>query len=383
VRGLELLLVGAFTPALFLASWLARSAFGLDASELAVGFTTFYAAYVVNDPHFAVTYVLFYKDARRRALSREIARAQRIRYVLAGLVVPVVLATWAILSIVSRSAQLLGWMVQLMFVLVGWHYVKQGFGVLTVLSARRGVRMSARERTVVLAHGFAGWAFAWANPATLAGEFEEKGVVYWAPAHPRWLELTTGTLLAASTVLLVWGLVTSARREGRSLPRGPLAAFLVTVWAWTIFSSIDPLVRYLVPALHSVQYLYFVWLMKRNEARAEEGPPSFGRPVAVRLGFLAASALALGWLFFHGAPAYLDAIFAAPRAKDAAADALGETPFLAALFVFVNIHHYFMDHVIWRRENADTRFLRDADVSTHRAGDAPSDGASEPDRLAA
>ena len=40
-------------------------------------------------------------------------------------------------------------------------------------------------------------------------------------------------------------------------------------------------------------------------------------------------------------------------------DALGETPFFAAFFVVVNVHHYFMDHVIWRRENPDTRFLKD------------------------
>jgi len=26
--------------------------------------------------------------------------------------------------------------------------------------------------------------------------------------------------------------------------------------------------------------------------------------------------------------------------------------------VFVNIHHYFMDNVIWRRDNPDMRFLR-------------------------
>jgi hypothetical protein len=26
----------------------------------------------------------------------------------------------------------------------------------------------------------------------------------------------------------------------------------------------------------------------------------------------------------------------------------------------VNVHHYFMDFVVWRRENPRTRFLRDA-----------------------
>jgi hypothetical protein len=30
---------------------------------------------------------------------------------------------------------------------------------------------------------------------------------------------------------------------------------------------------------------------------------------------------------------------------------------VAAFFVVVSIHHYFMDAVIWRRENPETRYL--------------------------
>ena len=55
------------TPFLFLISWLLRRRLGMDASEYAVGFLFFYGAYLVNDPHFAVTYLLFYRDARARA----------------------------------------------------------------------------------------------------------------------------------------------------------------------------------------------------------------------------------------------------------------------------------------------------------------------------
>lgn len=361
-RVVEFLLVGGATLFLFPIAWLLRTTLGLDSSELAVGFTAFYAAYFINDPHFAVTYLLFYKDARRRALGPDLPLAQRIRWVVSGLVVPAALVTWAVAALAFHSAQALGWMIQLMFLLVGWHYVKQGFGVLTVLSARRGVRVSARERTAILFHCFAGWAYAWANPAMPAGEFEEKGVVYGALAHPRWLELVTGSAFALSALLLVWVLATSRRREGRMLPLAPLSGLLITIWAWTVYSSIDPLIRYVIPALHSIQYLYFVWLMKRNEARAAEGPPTFGRPVAVRLGFLAISAVALAWLLFHGAPGYLDGILVKQPARGAEPDALGETPFFAAFFVIVNIHHYFMDHVIWRRENPDTRYLRDPEA---------------------
>jgi len=366
-RTVEFMLVGGATLVLFPLAWLLRKAVGLDSSELAIGFLTFYGAYVVNDPHFAVTYLLFYKDIRNRALSPAFTRAQRARYVIAGLVVPVALAAWAAVALKLHSAQTLGWMIQLMFLLVGWHYAKQGFGVLTVLSARRGARLTPRERTVILFHCYAGWAFAWANPTTAAGEFEEKGVIYWAPAHPRWLELTTGTVLAASTLALVAVLVQKWQRDRQMLPLAPLAGLLVTVWSWTIFSSVDPLLRYVIPALHSVQYFFFVWLMKRNEARAHEGPPSFGRPVAVRLGLLAVSALGLGVFLFRGLPDFLDTAFVPRLARGAVADALGETPYFAAIFVVVNIHHYFMDHVIWRRDNPDTRYLRDPEPAVATA----------------
>lgn len=352
------MLTGGATLVLLPVAWLLRSAIGLDSAELGVGFTMFYAAYVINDPHFTVTYLLFYKDARRRAFGADIPRAQRIRWIVAGVVVPIVLAAWAIGALALHSAPTLGWMIQLMFLLVGWHYVKQGFGVLTVLSSRRGVRVSPRERNVLLFHCYAGWAFAWANPATAAGEYEEKGVVYTALAHPRWLELAAGAVLAASTIALVWVIVDRWRREGRTLPLAPLCGLLVTVWSWTIFSSLDPLLRYAIPALHSIQYLYFVWLMKGNEAREEEGPPSFGRPVAVRVGLLALSAVGLGVLLFHVLPTFLDTAFVPRSRTGITADPLGETPFFAAIYVFLNIHHYFMDTVIWRRENPDTRFLR-------------------------
>jgi hypothetical protein len=349
------MLVGGATVVLFPLAWLLRRQLGLETSEFAVGFLTFYAAVIINDPHFAVTYLLFYKDVNRRALGTEFSRAQRGRYMLAGFFVPAGLVLWAACALSRRSAESLGWMIQLMFLLVGWHYVKQGFGVLTVLSARRGIRLTQRDRILFLVHCFAGWAFAWANPSAVAGEFEEKGVVYFGVAHPHWLELIAGLALAMSTLALAGHLLVKWLRHRESLPLVPLAGFLISVWSWTIYSSLDPLMQYVIPALHSIQYLYFVSLMKRNEAREAEGPPTFGRPVAVRLAVLAFSAIGLGWLLFRGVPGILDGAFAA-SARSRPSD-LGQTPYFAALFTIVNIHHYFMDHVIWRRDNPDTRYL--------------------------
>jgi hypothetical protein len=275
---------------------------------------------------------------------------------VAGGLIPLTLAVWAIAALTMRSAVLLGLMIQLMFLLVGWHYVKQGFGVMTVLAARRGVRFGPSERLAILAHCFAGWAYAWASPADAGTEVEEKGVVYTTIAHSIGLERATHIVFLSTAVVLLGVLVRKRRREGTLPIFTPLIALLCSIWSWSIYSSIDPLIVYVIPALHSIQYLYFVWLLKGNEAREREGPPWFEVSARVRLGILAVAAVGLGWVLFHGAPQALDDLLARrhPRLRE---EALGPTPYFAAIFAFVNIHHYFMDYVIWRRDNSHTRYL--------------------------
>lgn len=352
----EFLLVGGATPLIFAVSWLLRKTIGLDPSELAIGFLMFHAAHVINDPHFAVTYLLFYRDGLARAFDRSSTPLRRARYLGVGVIAPMALALWVAVGIGTKSAFGLGLLIQLMFFLVGWHYVKQGFGVMVVLSARRGVRFRPRERQAILAHCSAGWAYAWASPADPGTEVEEKGVVYVTIAHAQWLERATLFVLLATAVLLVWTLARKRLREGRLPILTPLTALLCSIWSWSIYSSIDPLVVYVIPALHSVQYIYFVWLLKGNEAREREGPPWFETAAPVRLAGLAISAIGLGWVLFHGAPDLLDGALI-PRRGRLFDSALGKTPYFAAIYSFVNIHHFLMDSVIWRRDNPETRYL--------------------------
>jgi hypothetical protein len=350
----EFLVVGGLTPLVLALGWILRGIIGLDAADLVFGFTTFHAALVINDPHFAVTYLLFYRDARSRALGTAFASGQRARYLAAGVVAPLVLGGWAVAALAARSAPALGLMTELMFLLVGWHYVKQGFGVMIVLAARRGVRFAAVERRAILAHCYAGWAYAWASPAQAAKEVEEKGVVYTAFARPLPLERVTLAVLLVTAALLFWMLVSKWRRERRPPLVTPLVALLCSIWSWSIYSAADPLLVYAIPALHSLQYLYFVALLRGAEAREREGPPWFEVSARVRLGVLLASAIALGWVLLHGAPALLDHAMFRRTSRESP---LGATPFLAAFTAFVNIHHYVMDAVIWRRENPETRYL--------------------------
>lgn len=354
---IEFLVVGGATFLFIPIGWLLRAVLGLDFAVYYVSFAAFYAAWVINDPHFAVTYLLFYRNVRGRVLGNVLPPLERARYVAVGFVAPVLLAAWAVTALAIRSAPMLGYLIQLMFFLVGWHYVKQGFGVLMVLSARRGFRFLPRERWAFLVHCFAAWAYAWSSPADAGSPVEEHGVVYFTLPHGVLQERVTFVVFLAS--MFVLGAVICARvlRDRRWPPVLPILAFLVTLWHWTVYSGIDPILAYLIPGLHSLQYLYFVWLMRRGEARAQEGPPLFGKPVRVRLALLALSALGLGWFLFHGAPSVLDEIHTLRGNPSADPEGFGATPYFAALFAFVNLHHYLMDHSLWRRENPDTRYM--------------------------
>jgi hypothetical protein len=356
--GVEFLLVGGGTLLLLPLCWWLRAALGLDDSELLMGALAFHAASLLNDPHFSVTYLLFYSDARQRALSRDHALGQRVRYCVAGVVVPLALALWSGLAIARDSPRSMGWMIQLMFFLVGWHYVKQGFGVLAVLSARRGVRWLPAERRWVLAHCFAGWAYAWASPFDPGTRSVVNGVFYTTWAHPPGLELGSRVLFFGSALGLAVVIARKWHRERRAPPLGALAGLLISVWMWTVYTRLDPLLAYWIPALHSLQYLYFVGLVGRNAAREAAGPPSFRGSVQRQLTILALSSVALGWLVLRGIPAWLDAALVLPASNDLhAMSAIGPTPYLAAFTAFVNIHHYFMDSVLWRRQSREMRHL--------------------------
>jgi hypothetical protein len=349
---LEFLLVGGGSLLLLPLLYWYRKGAGLEASEPWVGFMAFHAAVLVNNPHFAVSYLLFYREVKARLLGREYAPLQRARYLVAGFLVPFGLALWVSAALVDHSARTLGFLIQLMFFLVGWHYVKQGFGVVTVLSQRRGVRFGPWERRAILGHCFAGWLHGRTNPRDPGKPSVVDDVLYTSLAHPAGLDVVTRVAFLASTALLAWVLLKKWRRDGRPPPLVPLFAFLISVWLWTAFSRIDPLFAYVIPFLHSLQYLYFVWLLRRNAARAQAGPPAF-RSVTRSLALWATSAIALGWLLFRGLPSLLDSKVVLWDALDP----LGTTPYLAALSAFINIHHYAMDAVIWRRELPETKFL--------------------------
>jgi hypothetical protein len=122
---------------------------------------------------------------------------------------------------------------------------------------------------------------------------------------------------------------------------------------------IDPVWLLVVPALHSLQYLVVVWRFETNRARAAadamepSGMTILGRILRAkyqaRLAGFAVLGIVLGFLLFWGIPVALDTIIKFPQETGRA------FVFLFSFWVFVNVHHYFTDNVIWRSQNPETR----------------------------
>ena len=297
---------------------------------------------VINQPHFAHSYQMFYRNFREKAFGASYARALRLRYILAGLVVPAALIAFLAGTALSGSARMLGYGANLMFFLVGWHYVKQGYGILIVDSVQKRLMFSERAKTVFRINGYTCWITAWLGSIRALSEPNDYiGLTYFSfpvpqPVYDAAIVVAVLTTLAALFVLVQrW-------REAHTLPWNGVIAYLATLYLWVIFVGINPLVVAVVPTFHSLQYLAVVWRYQLNAASPERG---IGFSLASFVGF----GMGLGFLGFMAVPRFIDIVF--PYDKGL----FGPSLFLFCFYIFINVHHYFMDSVMWRRGNPDVQ----------------------------
>lgn len=302
-------------------------------------------AVLVVLPHFLASYRLFYWDWR--------GRLAEPRFAAAGVLVPLLLVALFAHIYLSPAPLVPLWVVvQAMFLLSGWHYLKQSFGCAVVSCAISGSPLSGEERTALRANLLAVGALAYLAPNCGPRGFTFVGLPYASLNLPPLLLPLAYAVLAATAARLFLLL----RRRKAPLSAGAWAA-VAGFYAWTLPILANPDLFYtfrfvpLAAALHSLQYLTFVlplrWRMLERQER--------GRVSTRSTAFFAAgwglTALFLGPALFYTLPGWFDKAASYDRAR------LGPIFFIGAVHLFVNLHHYFIDSVMWRRDNADLREL--------------------------
>ena len=333
--------MGGISIVISLAFWLFVDR---QASLVTVSQIAFTLAFVCNHPHFLSSYVMLYGDYQDRLITRP-------AYAWAGIVAPVLVAGAIGTALLTAGAALMAQVITLMYFLVGWHYVKQIFGCVIVTSAQRQIFFTKGERRLLLGNLFLAWFMSWLSFHVGNGSYEFYGIRHQSLNLPPALLTAVYAGVALSLAAVIYSQINRFVRTGQK-PSPPAVVAYVSLYVWYLPTLTHPSFGYLIPFFHSLQYLAFVGRLKRNQADAAvahlDGPAQ-RREWLSHLGSFAFLALGLGALAFEFVPKFLD------RHQLISAVGLGSSPILAAVILFINIHHYFIDNVIWKGDNETVR----------------------------
>jgi hypothetical protein len=304
---------------------------------------------VLNHPHFAASYQIFYRDFPEKLLGSRLQPAMRVRYLVAGVVVPAALLAFFTVSFAAGNPHMLGFAGNAMLFLVGWHYTKQGYGMLMVDAVYKRRFFNEREKAVFLYNAYACWILFWLSMNWYVSERKMWGLSYYSFAVPEDVFWMAGLLVAVTTLLTFRVFALRLRPGGGGLPWTGTVAYLTSLYFWAL-ARFHPMALLFVPAFHSLQYLVIVWRAEKNRADLadEGGPDASGKRMLPPIATFMLTAFLLGLAGFWWLPRLFD------RVVSYDTETFGGTMFMFMFWIFINIHHYFMDNVIWRRENPDT-----------------------------
>lgn len=324
--------------------------------EATVTLTMFLLSHLINQPHFGHSYQIFYRNFARKVRGEGYGRSLQIRYILAGIVVPLAMIAFFAYGALTGNARLLGNATNAMGFFVGWHYVKQGYGMLMVDAVLKRKFFDGRDKKVLLVNSYAVWILAWLQTNTAVTRGQYYGLQYYTFAAPSWIADIAVLAAVGSTAATLLMLADRWRRNGGALPWNGIVAYVASLYLWILIARINPLWLLVVPALHSLQYLAVVWRYQTNVERdvsdaARDPEPKILSVLGPRyrlrvLGFIIGGG-ALGYLGFWLIPFVLTALVPYDS------QVLGSSLFFFIVLIFINVHHYFLDNVMWRRGNPE------------------------------
>jgi len=323
----------------------------IEATALAWGFAL---SNVLNFPHFANSYQLLYTGIGGRIFGTGSSRKVRLRYVWAGFVAPVLIGGFMFAAYALGDVRMLSYAANAMAFTTGWHYVKQGYGVIAVLSAIRRIYYSEIEKRLLLVNGYVVWIYSWMVLNQTLHEDTLYGVRFFTFEVPSTL-LTIGAGAAVSTtaaVVVAFAVRVLVRKQ--SVSWNGVVGYASALYLWLLAFHYDLIFAIFIPAFHSLQYLLFTWRYQLNKVSSEfettAGPtPAHSRPVLQRFAKFVVGGMVLGWIGFVALPILFDISLTPDQTM------WGPSVFVFIFVMWINIHHYFIDNVIWRRDNDDVR----------------------------
>lgn len=341
---IDFLLIGGLSL-ITLAAIFAMQKAGMHLPRHEVGWWAYYASFVVNYPHFAYSYQLFYANFLGRLRDKTVSLLTRGRMIVAGVIVPLLMLGYFYYAYTHYSVTLMGYGIAAMYFFVGWHYVKQGYGALITLSVYKKIYYGIWQKRILYLNAYAVWLYTWVKLNQVISQQFYYDLSYLTVGLPAWAVpfslgvMVVTSLLAAGVILKVW----LYDRKGVSV--NGLTGYVCASYLWVMVPYVSAIFFILVPFFHSLQYLPFVWRYKYSEIRktAGEDRAALIKKWVLGFGVFAVAGVLLGAAFMDYLPRQVDQLFSGKL--------FSSNFFMVSTLLFINIHHYFIDNAFWRRDN--------------------------------
>ena len=341
-----------------------RASWAIDQHFKNLTVTTATLSLLVNYPHFLISYKLAYSRGRAFIVGNwwQLIVAPIILVSVFALAffeysvpvgqVPVISNTAAALAPWGANARVFAGprlgdvlftaVFNLMIFTVGWHYTKQVFGCMMVYAHFDGYRMSPSQRSLTKWALLTIWGmnFVYGNISGAENNFSQFR--YHSFDLPDIAAPISELVVAAGFFLVLYKVFWTNYTSTGARPSLNMLVPFVALYVWWLPQTRQYEFYFLLtPLFHSLQYLAFVYKMEDTRLKTV-------RHREVHATLIVCGVILAGWLAFEFLPNTVD-------------NQLGTFTswqmffFFTAAMLFINIHHYFIDNVIWRFRDPEVR----------------------------
>ncbi len=287
-----------------------------------------YLVWAVNHPHFSATSARLYRS-----------RSLMMQFPVTALGIPVLVTVFALLAMAYPTI-VAPWFTKLFMYWSSYHFSAQTLGVSVLYARRNGLTLTPLARRALAIFIFSTYLAPTLRAESYAEPSNYYGIILPLLGLPPFLWDVFQWILALSAVASV---LLIARCAKTTHQRVSVLIFVpaVTQFVWFIPGGAIEGFREFVPAYHSLQYLFIAWIMQLREKQVERNLAPSRRYVRLEtLRWLAVN-VAGGVFLFYLLPTGAQQLgFAAE-------------PFQTwgIVIAAVQIHHFFVDGVIWKLKN--------------------------------
>ena len=318
----DIFFIGGSSFLLFFAFML----FYTDARTPEVISIAIFLSWVINWPHFSMSTYRLYQN-----------KANIQQYPITAYVIPFVVIGGVLLSF-AYPMMVAPYFVKLFMLWSPYHFSGQTIGITLIYAMRSGIRFGKLERRILAFFVFGTYFVSTIRAEVSREGYQFYGVKYPGLGVPQWM--ATGCEYAMWIALVVFSLMVVywCYKNKRVIP---LVVVLpaATQYLWFVQGVYMPSFQEFVPMFHSLQYVLVAWgLQLKLKMDSKNIPPSRKYVVSETTRWLVIN-IAGGALLFYflpklGTPFGYTSLFS-----------------IAVIFAAIQIHHFFVDGVIWKLKN--------------------------------